>query len=249
MGVEARVVQQRRGARQPGGDEHVAGRLRPAAGGRAPHQLAGRRREPAACLQALAEQVALGVHDRLGLAGGAARERDQGRLLGASSAGGAGSAANRRPRRGSAAPAPPARPARARPRLRSSATIRRGLRHLDPQPQVLGAQLLGARAAPPRRCESRRASPAPTRGGCRSASSPPRRGRRRGVRTCAGQAAQRARRARRSSTRAGTPRARARPARGASGGAPSTISRVKFTPVFSSQPAPKRPRSPTQTWP
>ncbi len=37
--------------------------------------------EPVLGLQALAVEVALGVHDRLGLAGRAARERDQARLL------------------------------------------------------------------------------------------------------------------------------------------------------------------------
>src|SRR5215212_3458731 len=57
--VEAAVVQQRRRAAQPGRDEHVSGRLGPAAGGRAPGELAGARAEPVLGLHALAGQVAL----------------------------------------------------------------------------------------------------------------------------------------------------------------------------------------------
>ena len=81
--VEAGVVQQRSGAGEPGGDEDVARGLRPSGGGGAPHQLPRARPEPVGGLEALAEEVALAVEDRLGLAGGAAGERDQAGLLGA----------------------------------------------------------------------------------------------------------------------------------------------------------------------
>ena len=80
-GVEARVVQQRGGAADPRRDEDVARRLRPAARGRAPDEVAGARVEPVLGLHALAGQVALGVEDRLRLAGRAARERDQARVV------------------------------------------------------------------------------------------------------------------------------------------------------------------------
>ena len=82
MRVEARVVQQRRRAPDPGCDEGVARRLAPAAGGRAPDEVAGSRREPVLGLQRLAGEVALAVDDGLRLAGRAARERDQARVLG-----------------------------------------------------------------------------------------------------------------------------------------------------------------------
>ena len=81
VGVEARVVQQRGGALQPRGDEHVAGRLRPARGRRAPRQPVGRRRQPVLGLHALAGQVALAVEHRLGLAGRAGGEGDEARVL------------------------------------------------------------------------------------------------------------------------------------------------------------------------
>ena len=71
LGVEAGVVQQRRGAHQPGGDEHVAGGLRPARRGGAPGQVAVAGAEPVLGLDPLAGQVALAVADRLRLAGGA----------------------------------------------------------------------------------------------------------------------------------------------------------------------------------
>ena len=81
VGVEPRVVQQRRRAAQPGGDEDIAGGLRPAARGRAPDELPGRGREPALGLEALPVEVALSVQHALGLARGAAREGDQAGLV------------------------------------------------------------------------------------------------------------------------------------------------------------------------
>ena len=80
--VEARVVQQRRRAAQPRRHEHVAGRLRPARRRRAPDQVAGAGVEPVPRLQHLPGQVALAVEDRLRLARGAGRERDQARVVG-----------------------------------------------------------------------------------------------------------------------------------------------------------------------
>ncbi len=77
MRVKARVVKERGRTQQPGGDEHVAGGLRPPAGRGTPHELALARPEPAARLDTLALQVALSVHDGLRLPCGAARERDQ----------------------------------------------------------------------------------------------------------------------------------------------------------------------------
>ena len=68
-------------APQPGCDEDIAGRLRPAARGGAPDQLPGRRVEPLLGLQTLAGQIALRMHDTAGLAGGAAGECDQTRLI------------------------------------------------------------------------------------------------------------------------------------------------------------------------
>jgi hypothetical protein len=80
--VKALVVQQRRRAAQPWRDEHVARGLRPAAGRRAPDQLAGARAEPVLGLQALTGQVALRVNDRLRLPARAAGEREQARIRG-----------------------------------------------------------------------------------------------------------------------------------------------------------------------
>ncbi len=77
-GVEAGVVQQRGRSAQPRRDERIARRLRPAAGGGAPRQLARARAEPVLGLHLLAGQVALAVADRLGAARGAGCEHDQG---------------------------------------------------------------------------------------------------------------------------------------------------------------------------
>ena len=82
-GVEAPGVDRRRGAGQPGGEEDVAGRLRPARRGRTPDQLAGARGEPVLGLGALPVQVAVGVDDAPRLAGRAGGEDDQRRVLGA----------------------------------------------------------------------------------------------------------------------------------------------------------------------
>ena len=88
--IEAGVVQERRGAHEPRGDEHVARRLRPPGGGGAPREVAIARAEPVLRLHALAGQVALPVADRLRLAGGAGGEGDQRRILGREVGGGGG---------------------------------------------------------------------------------------------------------------------------------------------------------------
>jgi hypothetical protein len=75
--VEAGVVQQRGGAAQPRGDERVAGRLGPSAGGGAPGQLTGAGAEPVLGLHALPGQVALAVADRLRRPRGARGEHQQ----------------------------------------------------------------------------------------------------------------------------------------------------------------------------
>ena len=124
-GVEAGVVQQRGGAADPRRDEDVAGRLAPAAGRRAPDELAGAGVEPVLGLDALAGEVALGVDDGLGLARGAAGERDEARVLGVEldRRGGAAaySASSGIVRTGQSGPA-----ASSSPRLRSSHTIAAG---------------------------------------------------------------------------------------------------------------------------
>ena len=144
MRVKARIVQERARARQPGRDEHVARRLRPAAGGGAPHQLARARRQPVARLHALTLQVALGVHDRLGLAGRAAGERDQARVVEPQLDGG------RRRSREQRLVGHVGELAGGRRRLELLAVTlvgedQRGIGRLDAQAQVLGPQLLGAR--------------------------------------------------------------------------------------------------------
>ena len=120
--VEAALVDRRRGAGQPGREEDVAGRLRPARGGRAPDQLAGARAEPVLGLGALAGQVAVGVDDAARLAGGAGGEDDQRRVLGVHLLD-----------RGRASPAGGPRRAPRRPRPGSSPAPRRAARRADPR--------------------------------------------------------------------------------------------------------------------
>jgi hypothetical protein len=79
--VEACIVQQRRGAPQPGGNERVAGGERPAARRGAPAEVSGAGVVPVLGLHALPREVGVSVPDRLRLARGARREHDQGRLL------------------------------------------------------------------------------------------------------------------------------------------------------------------------
>ncbi len=76
--VEALVLQQRDRAAQPGRDERVAGRLRPARRGGRPDELARLRRHPLRRLQALPPHVALAVRHQLGLAARPGREEDEG---------------------------------------------------------------------------------------------------------------------------------------------------------------------------
>ena len=128
----------------PRRDEDVAGRLAPAAGRRAPHELAGAGVEPVLGLDVLAGEVALGVDDGLRLARGPAREGDEARVLGVE--------LDRRRRGGGRVQRLVGdREHRAvRPggvELGAVALVaddRRRPRDVEAQPQVAGAQLLGA---------------------------------------------------------------------------------------------------------
>ena len=80
-GIEAGIVQQRRGAAQPRRHEHVAGRLGPAAGRGAPAEVSRPRPEPVLRLHGLPRQIPVPVPDRLGLPGGAGGEHDQRRVV------------------------------------------------------------------------------------------------------------------------------------------------------------------------
>ena len=160
LGIEARVVQQARGAGRPRRDERVARRLRPAARGRAPGR-ARPARGPSQCsrLHGLPAQVALRVHDAARLARGAGGE-DHERRVGRR---GVRRVARRRAPAGSPSAstsisaagcsASRQRRARARPCRRPAASTSAGARALDPQRDVLGAQLLRAgqrdRSQPP----------------------------------------------------------------------------------------------------
>ena len=77
IGVETAVVQQRRGASQPGRHEGVTRRQRPAAGRGAPAQVALAGVVPVLGLHALALQITGAVADRLRCARGAGGEHDQ----------------------------------------------------------------------------------------------------------------------------------------------------------------------------
>ena len=157
-GIEAAVVDARAAApHQPGGDEDVAGRLRPAGRRRAPGELA-RRAAPNQCSAwtPLTGEVALGVHGAPRLAGRARGEDDQRRVLGAE-VGRLGRASpgavlvedRRRPRPASS----PARPPGSSPSRPSSPTHERGVGRRDPELEVGAAQLRVAgqrdRAHPP----------------------------------------------------------------------------------------------------
>ena len=207
--VEAGIVQERRGAPDPGRDERVAGRLRPAGGGRAPDELVRLRRQPVLGLEALAGQVALAVQDRLRLTGRAARERDQARIGGVQV----------RRRRGSVRcvierhPQRVAGPAGEQVRVAAVGDDQARLGHLQAQVQILGAQLLGARQHDVALAEAREHRDRPLRavsdqGEDDVASAYP--ARVKGSRErCRGVAA-----ARRTSTRGASRRRPARPARG-----------------------------------
>ena len=153
MRVEARVVQQRGGAAQPRGDEHVARRLRPARGGRAPDEVA-RRAAPSQCsaCSALAGEVALAVQHRLRLArvpevkvirhGSSGVELDRGRRRRRRSA--------RRPGRRSTS-GRPSRPRRARRRCARRTTTSRGRATVEPQragPSARSCSVQGSTTAP-----------------------------------------------------------------------------------------------------
>ena len=230
--VEARVVQQRRRAAQPRRDEDVAGRLRPAAGGRAPRR-ARPARAPSQCsaCSALAGEVALGVQDGLRLARRAGGEGDQARVLGRR----ARPARRRRRAAASSSPgtssdvAPSGRAPRRARRVALVGHDERGPRDVEAQPQVLrraAARCTGSTTAPMPEAGDHRQHP--LRAGCRRAScttSP------RPTPRAASAPASRAPRVgdlAEASTRAARRRGRARRARGAPGGAASTTSRAKF---------------------
>ena len=169
VGIEARVVQQRRRAAQPRRDEHVAGRLGPAGRGRAPHEVAGAGVEPVARLQHLAGQVALAVEHGLRLAGGARGERDQARVAGLEVRRAAGPARRRSSPHGAHSVGPSQPAAREHVGVALVADHVAAARRGEPQLEVLRAQLLvaGERRRGP--AGSRRPSSAPTRAGCRRA--------------------------------------------------------------------------------
>ena len=214
--VEAAVVDDRGGAGQPGGEEDVAGRLRPAGRGRAPGELAGPRAEPVGRLDRLAEQVAVGVDDAARVAGRAGGEDDQRRVLGVHLLD-----------RGRRLLRPvlvehvadlvhrhrrhPGRQPLEQPLL---ADAEGGLGGLHPVARGRAGAAACCRAAPPRPSASRRASRAPTRSGCRPASSPRRRASPRGRgRRPRGRPSRRS--VRRSASRAGRRRRRSRRSPGA----------------------------------
>ena len=216
--VEAGVVQQRRGAADPRCDEHVARGLRPAARGRAPDEVAGAGIEPVLGLKPLAGKVALSVDDPLRLAGRAARERDQARVgrleldrrrgLAAANSDSSGivSTVARGPRGGELGRVALVGDDQPRPRLRRGAGA---------GPWRGAARCTAARR---RRSESRRPSSAPTRAGCRSASSRRRRLRTPGAEQRAGEPGAAVSHLAEATTRGARRRGPARPARGRPGG-------------------------------
>ena len=209
----------------------VAGRLRPARGGRAPDELA-RAAAPSQCsaCSVLAGQVALAVQRPP-----SARPRCRDVKVirhgssGASSAGGGGAASSsvvaRAPSSVGAGPAGRARasPRCARRRRRAAAARRRAA---AAGPSARSCSVHGSTTSPG---GSRRASSAPTPGGCRPASARRRRAGRRARASAPASARGARRRPRRTSTRAARRRGPARPARGRPAGAASTTSRAKFT--------------------
>ena len=128
----------------PGGDERVAGGLRPAAGRGAPAQVALAGAEPVLGLGGLPGQVALAVADRLGLARGARGEHDQRRVA----RGRAPPPGRARPRTGRSSGTRSSSPVEARlldgRRVALVGDHRPRLHGVHPRPQVRGPQLLGA---------------------------------------------------------------------------------------------------------
>ena len=161
-------------------------------------------------------EVALGVYDGLGLAGGAAREGDQARVLGVEL--GVRAAASRSgcspPRHPDRRPGPAGSQRRTSP-LRSSHDHQRGRR--DVEAHAAGPWRAAARCTAARRSPggSRRPSSTPTPAGCRPASAPRRRVPRRAPCRRRGEPCARPRPPRRSSTRGARRRAHARRARAA----------------------------------
>ena len=107
------------------------------------------RAEPVLGLQRLAGEVALAVDDGLRLARGSARERDQRRLaVGEVGVRRRAGGARRVDQRDASGTSSTGQLGRGRLELGAVALVaddRRGPRRREPQPQVLGAQLLGAR--------------------------------------------------------------------------------------------------------
>ena len=219
MRVEARVVQQRRGAAQPGAMNALRADFdQPEA---AVHQTSspGARVEPVLGLEPLAAEVALAVQHRLGLAGRARRERDQARVVGRELGRRRRLAPRQlgpgRPERGPLQPAP-ASTRRCARRQTTSAGSR------DRRAGAAGRRRAAARCTAARRSPggSTRPSSAPTPAGCRAASAR----RRRGARRARASSAASARGGRGDLAHRPLPprcrRARARPARGRPAGRP-----------------------------
>ena len=176
------------------------------------------------------------MHDRLRLAGGAARERDQAGVLGPSSTAGAGGPSNRHSS-GTITTSTWVMPSSASPSSSAVALVgddQLRARHLDAAGAGPSRAAARCTAARPRRCESRRTSSSPTRGGCRSASSPRPRGRSR-ARAASPPGERCGRTPRRTSTRAAMPSRASSTSATSPGGSRSRTSRAKFTPVFSSE--------------
>jgi hypothetical protein len=144
LGVEAGVVQQGRRAHEPGCDECVAGRFRPACAAGGPAEVALPRAEPVLGLNPLAAEVPLAVANRLGTATGSGGEHDQRGVLRAELRRGGGRRALEEP----LVWHPQQRSTEARLLERGGvALVRDGcsrLHEVQPGPEVRRAQLLGA---------------------------------------------------------------------------------------------------------
>ena len=185
-----------------------------------------RRREPVLGLHALAGEVALAVQHRLRLAAVPEVNVTRHGSSGSSSTGGHAGRRRSAPARARPGPQRPARPRRAR---RGCARRRRPAAAARSPAASAGPPRAAARcrAAQRRRAGSRRASPAPTRAGCRPASSRRPRGRPRGP-PARPRPAPTPRPPRRSVHSARDPSRPARRAPARAGGAASTTSRAKF---------------------
>ena len=184
-GIEAGVVDHRRGPAEPRSDEDVARRLRPAGRRRAPDELALPGPEPVLGLGPLAGQVALGVQRPARLAGRPRGEDDQGAVVGPQVGDSRGGSWGRSSSitRATSAIVIAGTPSGSSPSSSSSPTQSTGVRGAAPAARGRGGEAACCRAGRSRPSASRPASPAPTRSGCRPGSSPRRRGPPRGPRT------------------------------------------------------------------